>query len=996
MLMGEQEPRRSDGQQPWPEERLVDDNQVGPIKQFPMVGLGASAGGLEALHEFFRQMPTDSGLAFVIVVHLSPNRKGSLPELLQKYTEIAVHEIVNEMVVQPDNVYVIPSNREVTISQGKLYLNDLPAPHGWPVTIDTFMHSLAEDQQEKAICIIFSGAGSDGALGLRSVKENGGLVIVQEPESARYAGMPGSAIATGLADYILPPEQMPQKLLEYVSLPAYRRLMVGGKPPSIPYEALSKIFTILRAQTGHDFSYYKYSTIGRRIARRLLVTKQDNIHAYINFLRENPAEAMQLFNELLIGVTHFFRDSEAFVALQEKGLPHLFKDRDPNLPLRVWVPACSTGEEAYSLAILLREEKEKRNSDVEIQIFATDLDERAIDVARAGVYPATIVKNVSPERLERFFYEHDHSFEIRRQVREMVVFAEQNVARDPPFSNLDLISCRNLLIYLSVELQKRILGLFYYALKRDGVLFLGPSETLGEYADFYSVLDRKWRLFRRRPETPAHAPMVEFFSALRLEPEAPLSERKLERKLSNEQLIQRLLLEHHDDACILINKNYHLLYAYGPVDNYLRVTPGEGRLNVLEMAREGLDLELLTAVRSAASTNEIVSRQGIGVKRNGGETVIDLTVKPLPDTPSRAGLMLIIFEKAPQSRTTETAAGLLQVSEDDEPKVQAMQEELKATKRHLQSALEDMQVAYEELKSSNEEMQVANEELQSTNEELKTSKEELQSMNEELVTINVDLQSKNDQLTATNNDLHNLLRATRIATIFLDNDLHVKGFTPAAAEIFNLIKADVGRPIKHITSNLKYQRLAQDAEEVLEHLATREVQVETEEGEWFRLRIMPYRTVENAIDGVVITFAVITQQKQSEAEQEQLRRELERAREFSRQVLDSVSEPMLVLDDSWSVVQVNRAFSQVFRLSAGDVVGKAILDRPDGRPDVAHLLQILSRVAGDGESLDGEEAVTDFPSLGPCRVRLTARRIDGELDGKGLIVVGVRQLNRVE
>ena len=933
---------------------------------FPIVALCTSAGGVEALQQFFTHMPADSGLAFVVAIHLSPHYESTLPELLQQHTHMPVVQIRDGVEVQPDHVYVIPPNRDIGVLHGTLQLMERIARSGWPMTIDSFLSSLAADQGERAIGIILSGAGTDGTLGIRAIKEKGGLTVVQTPETAAQEGMPRSAISTGLVDYVLPIPDMPPKLVAYASRAIFKRAAGRIETPPLPADGLNKIFMLLRAQTGHDFTYYKHTTINRRIRRRMLVNQIDSLAGYVNFMRRQPDEVGRLFKELLIGVTNFFRDPEAFEALTREVLPELFSGRALDEPLRVWVPGCATGEEAYTLAILLREFKEATKAGVEIQIFATDVDAEAVNFARRGIYPASIAQHLSPQRLDRFFTRVDHSYEIRKEIREMVVIAEQNLIKDPPFSHLDLISCRNVLIYLSAELQKSVLALFHYALKPAGCLFLGPSESVGDLAGAFTVVDRQWRLFRKTGEEMVRWPGVDFF--VPLPPEKKPALQSSPRELDNRELAQRLLLEHYGAACAIINQHYHVFYTYGPADRYLKLPRGEMSSSILDMAREGLELDLMAAIHHAIMHEETAVHESVWVQTNGGKQRVNLIVKPVDEPPARAGLLMVIFEQG----AAPAAAGAVEeeapAGEETNPRIVALERELQSTKQHLQTALEEMQTAYEELKSTNEEMQSANEELQSSNEELKTSKEELQSVNEELTTVNLDFQTKNEELTKANNDLHNLLRATHIATLFLDNDLCIKGFTPAVAQIINLIPVDIGRPLHHIVANLRYDNLVADAEHVLDTLATQEKEVQAKDGRWYQMRIMPYRTVENVIDGLVIVFRNITEQRRAAAE-------LRRARDLAQNIVDTAHEALLVLDTNLCLVSANRSFYDRFQLQPAESKGHAIDELGNGQWDIPELRRLLEEIVAHDNSVDGHVVEHDFPNVGRRVLRLNARRV---------------------
>ena len=950
-----------------------------------IVALCASAGGIEALQEFFGHMPGDSGLAFVVAMHLGAGQSTSLPDLLQQQTLMPVRLIEDGVKVAANCVYVIPPDREAGLLHGMFQLLQPVALPDQALVIDTFLQALADEQGARAIGIILSGAGTDGTQGLRAIKEKGGLVIVQDPETAQQAGMPRSAINTGLVDYILPVAHLPDTLLDYVQRAAYRAMVATAEVASLPTNGLNKIFMLLRAQTGHDFSRYKQTSLNRRVGRRLAVTGTENVATYVNYLRHHPDEVNRLFKELLVSVTHFFRDPEAFAVLQEKALPGLFTNRPPDQPVRVWVPGCATGEEAYSLAILLRQQKIALRSGVEIQIFATDLDAEAIKHARHGVYPASIIQNVATDDLQRFFLKEDHSYEIRKEIREIVIFAQHNVTKDPPFARLDLISCRNLLIYLETDLQKHVLALFHYALKPGGLLFLGPSESLGDFSSYFVTLDRKWRLFQRTEEEFSRWPGVGLFAPAGVE-DRPPGVYQPKPEFNNREVVERTLLAHYDPAAALVNEMHNILYSYGPIDRYLKLVPGEMSRNILDLARPGLQLDLMTAVRHAINHKETARRQTVAVKTNGGEQVLDLTVKPILEPPSQAGLFLVIFEpsRAPQSLEAEAellAGGERPVDERD-AYVLTLEKELSATRQHLQTALEEMQTAYEELKSKNEEMQSANEELQSSNEELKTSKEELKSVNEELTSINLDYHSKNEALTKANNDLHNLLRATRIATVFLDSWLRIRGFTPSATAIINLISSDVDRPLKHTVSNLRYQNLVADAEKVLDTLAVVEREVQTEDGRWYNMRILPYRTVENVIDGLVITFTEVTEQKQTEAR-------LRRALAFSENVVDTVHEALLVLDDELRVVSANRSFYQMFRVLPAETGGRHVYDLGNHQWDIAELRRLLEEIVPQNTSIEAYEMEHESPHIGRRLMRLNARMMPANEESGRLILLAI-------
>ena len=846
-----------------------------PASSFPIVGIGASAGGLAAIEAFFSGMPPDvnPGMAFVLVQHLDPDHKSMLTELIARRTRMRVFEVTDGMVVQANCAYIIPPNRDMAFLNGSLQLLEPAAPRGHRLPIDFLFSSMASDQHERAIGIVLSGTGSDGTLGVRAIKGEGGMVMVQTPASCEFDGMPQSALATGLVDYELPPAEMAAQLMAYTT-------HAFGRPPHhasaiapLSENALKKIFVLLRAQTGHDFSQYKPSTIYRRIERRMAVHQIDGIDGYVKYLQQTPGEVQALFNDLLIGVTNFFRDPEAFAALEAKVIPKLFEGKAAGAAVRVWCTGCSTGEEAYSIAILLQERLELLRASYKVQVFATDIDSRAIAIARTGVYPASIADDITPERLARFFTaEPDGSaYRVHKGIRDLLVFSEQDIIKDPPFSRLDLISCRNLMIYLGAELQKKLISLFHYALRPGGILFLGTSETAGEQGDLFAVLERKAKIYQRKEDFQGaqRAALGRFLPPL-VEKDLLQTAGKtmLPAKLSLRELTEQTLLQQVATVAGLVNANGDILYLHGRTGMYLEPAPGEAGINnMLKMAREGLRRDLTVALHKAAVSRSTVHTPGVRVKTNGHFTLVNLSVCPVMGGPTSAlesPLFLVMLEKAPESHAAAPhatqAPAALAAGSTASAQIAELNEELQAKEEHLRAANEELETTNEELKSSNEEMQSVNEELQSTNEELETSKEEMQSINEELSTINTELQTKVADLSRANNDMNNLLAGTGIATIFVDHSLRIMRFTPAANHIINLILSDVGRPVSHIVSNLVgYTTLLADLQEVLKTLLPKVTEVQTTDGKSYTMRILPYRTLDNVIEGAVITFVDVTE-----------------------------------------------------------------------------------------------------------------------------------------
>jgi len=832
---------------------------------FPIVGIGASAGGLEALEQFLRHVPAGSGMAFVIVQHLDPTHKGILPELLHRATGMKVFQVKDRMRVQPDCVYVIPPNRDMTILHGVLYLFEPVAPRGLRLPIDLFLRSLAQDRQQHSIGVILSGMGSDGTLGLRAIKEMAGVALVQDPATAKFDSMPRSAIEAGLADIVAPVEELPEKINAFLNRPlltARREVALGDKAQS----ALEKVIVLLRTRVGHDFSLYKRNTLYRRIERRMGIHQISRMVAYVRYLQENSQEVDLLFKELLIGVTSFFRDPGVWEQLLEQDLPALLTLQPAGHALRVWVPGCSTGEEAYSLAIVLLEAIEKINPKgrFTVQIFATDLDQDAVDKARQGLFPANIAADVSKERLRRFFVKEERGYRVRKEIREMVIFAPQNLIKDPPFTKLDILSCRNLLIYLTLEVQKKLMPLFYYSLNPGGLLVLGNAETVGSCTDLFALLGGKSRIFRRT-ESSLRLEQIDFPASFgEASPAGPEARPAPKPPVSLQSLADQLVLQRYAPPAVLTNDKGDIFYVSGRTGKYLEPAAGKANWNLFVMAREGLRYELASAFQEALRHKESVALHGLKVGTNGGEQCVDVTVQQLDEPGPLQGLVMIVFTDVAAPMVAR-AAGRPPGPHARNPRLAELEQELLQVRGEARATHEEMQTSQEELRSANEELQSTNEELQSTNEELTTSKEEMQSMNEELQTVNTELQTKVDELSRVSSDMKNLLNSTDIATLFLDNELNVRRFTPQATKIIKLLPGDVGRPITDLASELKYPELAEDVREILRTLSSAEKPIAARDGRWFTVRIMPYRTLDNRIEGVVITFADITVAKTLEA-----------------------------------------------------------------------------------------------------------------------------------
>ncbi|MBF8275101.1 MAG: methyltransferase/methylesterase, CheR/CheB with sensor [Candidatus Brocadiaceae bacterium] len=958
--------------------------------------MGGSAGGLEAFGQFFTNMPIDSGMAFVLVSHLDPTQKGMMPELLQRFTRMQVFQVKDGMEVCPNCVYVIPPNRDMSILHGTLQLLETSSPRGLRLPIDFFFRHLAEDQEERAVGVILSGMGTDGTLGIKAIREKLGMVMVEDPASAKFDGMPRSAIDTGIVDYIGPVKELPAKLLDYAKHPS---ATLKQKPIAEEKQtnAIQKITVLLRDQTGHDFSFYKKNTLVRRIERRMCVHKITNIDVYIRYLRENPQEIELLFKELLIGVTNFFRDHEAFEALKENALLQILKDRARGNVLRIWVPGCSTGEEAYSIAIILLEcmAKVKQRGVCKIQVFATDIDKDAIDKARQGVYASNIAADVSPERLQRFFIKEGNGYRLKKEIREMVIFAPQNVIMDPPFTKLDLVSCRNVLIYMTAELQKKLLPLLHYALNPGGLLFLGVSETIGSLTDLFSTVDNKWRIYRRKESASARMGMFELpvsplFHGEDQPQHAPKARKSIETTISD--TAQQVLSEHFTPPAVIINEKGDIVYISGRTGKYLEPAAGKTNINIFAMAREGLRSELEVAIRRAIAQKKTITMKDLMVKTNGNHQAMDLTVKPFSESEGMKGLLMVVFGDvgAPSKRAASGKAKTGSASRQGKM-YKELEKELAFTRERLQTTVEEMETSREELKSSNEELQSTNEELQSTNEELTTSKEELQSMNEELVTVNTELQTKIDELAGANNDMQNLLNNVEIATIFLDDDLNVRRFTPQTTKILNLIPSDVGRPISHIVSNLKYEALLDDIKAVLQTLVFKDAQVQTKDGRWYLMRIMPYRTLDNIIGGVVATFTEITGVKRLEAS---LRESevIQEACRFAESIVETIREPLLIMDAELRVVSANRSFYRTFHVSPEETKNSLLYELGNRQWDIPALRRLLEDILPKNNQINDYKIEHDFPEIGRRVMLLNAQQIIREGAGIQMILLAIEDI----
>ena len=835
-------------------------------KNFTIVGIGASAGGIQALEEFFQNLPNDLGMAYIIIMHLAPDRKSNLDDILQKKTKMIVKPVIEGINVKPNHVYLIPPNRDLDIKNHTLYLSEFDPSQKLRLPIDHFFRSLAQQYKKDAVGILLSGTGSDGTLGLREIKGLGGITIVQNPETASYQEMLFNAIKHVDVDIILSPSEIANKLAQYKdSIHKIPKLEKSLKSVDID-NYFNELYGIIQNITGHDLSGYRKTTIGRRIEKRMSVNQIYDIEKYLNFLRRHPEESEKLFFDILIGVTNFFRDKDVFLSIEKNVIPQIFNDKSNHDPIRIWIVGCSTGEEAYSIAILLKEFANKNERQNEITIFATDIDSSAVNRARHGVYPKNIEADISKERLKRYFTRVDDQYSIKKEIRKMLIFAEQNVLEDPPFSKMDMVTCRNLLIYLQPEFQRDLLRTLVYALKTNSFLVLGTADSLGDVLEIFEEIDTKAKIYKKRKAIIMKDKYRFLFPTkvnLRKE-NAQLVKREKPKKF--EELVENVLLETFSPPSILVNRDKEIIYIHGDLSKYLNLPKGIPKLDLIEMTKSNLGLGLTTAFRQAIHEETEATYNKVESKENGVQSILSVSVKPLQERGMGMKLYLVSFKETEVDFTEIPRLEMKAIDTADDKIIKHLENELESTKINLQQTIEEFETSNEELKSSNEELQSANEELQTTNEELQTSKEELQSVNEELRTVNEELSAKNLQLSKLNDDLDNLISSTQIATIFLDTALNIQKYTPQTTEVLNLIPSDIGRPFHHISPKLvlHIKDIVEDANQVLNKLVPIQKDVTTEDNKWYRMKISPYRTSENVIEGIVITFVDFTERHLAE------------------------------------------------------------------------------------------------------------------------------------
>lgn len=829
-----------------------------------IVGIGASAGGLEALIGLFSNIPDGLDISFIVVQHLDPNRKSMMDSLLARHTSYSIKTAEDGMPVERRTIYLNPPDRLLSIESGRLHLAVYNDKQNCNRPIDHFFCSLASDQASSAVCVILSGTGNDGASGVKVVKINGGIIMVQEPEQAKFDGMPMSAIDTGLVDFVLPVEDLATKISDIIDHPYIRKEAASSFKDSFSQENLQDIFHSIQVATGHDFSKYKPNTIHRRIERRMALHQIETFGDYIRYFKQDKQETLALFRDLLISVTCFFRDNEQFETLSTSILPGLLESKESGSQIRVWVSGCATGEEAYSLAIIFNEIIRERNPGLKAVIFATDIDDNAISFARRAIYNENILPDIGEERMNRCFERVEGGFKINKEIREMVVFATHNIFKDPPFSNLDMISCRNLLIYLNSELQQKILPLFHQSLKRNGILFLGSSESIGTFQNLFTPVEIKMKIFRKRDYETDYMKKILFEKPDEMPGAMNRSIKKRAKAIIGaKEIAEKMIINNFSHPGVLINEDLEILFFSGETGRFLSPAPGDPSLNLINMVSMDIRFKLKAAITNSLSKNSQQIIESVRFDRFGNETIADIEINTATDTINNQKLVMVNFIASPINKgRAKPTTGNASKKATSSNEVMALQEELSGMKEYLQSVTEEFETSNEELKSTNEELQSTNEELQSTNEELETSREELQSTNEELITVNSELQMKIDELVVANNDINNLLTSTDIGTIFLDTKLNIRRFTPAITRLFSLIPTDVGRPVSDITSRLLDYSLKEDSEKVLMSLERIEREIRTIDEKWYTIRILPYRTLDNIIDGVVLTFQDITELKQ--------------------------------------------------------------------------------------------------------------------------------------
>lgn len=951
--------------------------------QFPIVAIGASAGGIEALNAFLGAVPADSGMAYVILLHMPLDLDSKIAEVLGAHIEVPVKFAKTGVSMRPNTVYVAQPGFDVVVRDGSFIAQQRNENVHPQRPVDNLFESIAVDVHEFTIAIILSGTGTNGTAGVRAVKADGGLVIAQDPASTRFPGMPRSAIASGFVDMVLAPAAMPRAIMDYVRHPYITRKVDDGDESEHTKDResdrqLSSVLALIKTRSNHDFRGYKKRTLTRRVYRRMGLRRVDTIDDYLLILRNEPDELKSLVGDLLISVTGFFRDPEAWQELDERVVTPLVQERDPDVPVRIWVPACATGEEAYTVAMLLLERCRDSQKNLDIKVFATDADTNALAKARAAVYPASAVAGMSQEQLTRFFDQQDDTYRVKKELRELVIFAPQDILADPPFSRLDLVTCRNLMIYLETPLQKRVLSLLHFALREGGYLFLGNAETVSGNETLFRVVSKKWRIFRRIG--PTRHDLVDFPIAGAVKSYVPennsISTPSRTRQKATDQA-QRVMVDEYAPPSVLIDEHARVLYYHGDTEPYLRQPAGEPTSDLLTLVREGIRSKLRAGIQKVLKEGKR-TRFSVRARRQNNYVPVEVTIIPAQHDPEQELRLLVSFMEsaaplaAPNPGNTKMVTESV-ITEHD------LEEELRSVREELRSTIEQLESSNEEMKASNEEITSMNEELQSTNEELETSKEELQSLNEELNTVNAQLQSKVEELEDRTNDLNNLLNSSDIATLFLDLRFSIRWFTPAMRGLLDILRTDIGRPVSHFALKFEDPSFLKDAELVLQNLIPRESEVKNEEGRWYMRRILPYRTEDNRIDGVVVTFTEITERRKWEED-------IRQARDFAEQIVNTLQDSLVVLDPSLRVKTANRAFFETFRLPRTDVDGRLIFDLGRGDWDIPDLRRLLAPAElSKARNLHINSTIEhQFRELGKRILSVNIRLLD---DGMSLLVI---------
>ena len=955
-------------------------------KSVPVVGVGASAGGLEAFQQLLNHLPTTTGMAFVFVQHLAPRHESMLTELLARSTKIPVQEVKDGMKVAPDHIYVIPPNSNMVISDGVLHLMPRRENELQHMPIDSFLTSLAEDRKGKAIGVILSGTASDGTLGLKAIKAEGGITFAQDEKTAKYDSMPRSAIAAGCVDFILPPEGIAKELARIGRHPYLIQTMSGEADETLAAgdDELNQVLALVRGSSGDDFTWYKQNTLKRRIKRRMVLQKMDKLPQYLRYLRGNNQELQELYQDFLINVTGFFRDREVYQALKKKVLPVLLKNRPADSPLRFWVPGCSTGEEAYSIAICALEFLGAAKSNVPIQIFGTDISEGAIEKARAGNYPESITADVTTERLRRFFAPAPGGYRIAKWIRDMCIFARHNVLQDPPFSRMDVISCRNLLIYLEAAAQKKVIPTFGYALRTPGFLILGPSENVSGFSDLFASVDKKFKVYVKNPSGVVHLgrDWIPYVAWERAQPAKRSAEPTPAFDVQKE--VERLLLTEYGPPGVVVTGELSIIQFIGRMGSFLEPAPGQASLNLAKLTQGALSLDIRSIIHAAKKQDAPVIREGVRIQSNGRNRTITLEVAPIKGAGARESYFLVLFrEDAPEGQRKPAlleAKGAKRKAEEAENS--RLTKELEYTRAHVQSIMEEQEATNEELRSANEEIQSSNEELQSTNEEMETAKEELQSSNEELTTLNEELQNRNTELSTLNNDLNNLVNSINIPVVMLSKDLRVRRYTPLAEKVLNLIPTDIGRPITDLKPNIDIPNLESLVAQSVDTMSLKEMEVQDRYGHWYSLRIRPYKTDQNVAEGAVLALMDI----------DALKMEVKELHLYAESIVETLRQPLIVLDGNLRVMTTNAAFYETFKESKEKTEGRFIYSLGDGQWNIPALRELLERILPAQATFEGFEVKHKFPDIGERIMLLNGRQILTRKGGAPHILLAIEDI----